>query len=276
MKSISDPMPFAALVLAADRHSGDAVATAAGVECKALATVGGIPMVQRVVSTLRDSPKIERITLVGPARELLYTVPEVKQWLENGSLNWVEHAASPSASAARGLELENPQQPVLLTTADHALLTPTMVDYFLEQARQSGCDFVVGVARLETVKARFPGNRRTAIRLQGGPYCGCNLFAFMTERGHQLAPFWRRIEQERKRPWRVITGALGWSAVLRYLMGRLTLEQALERLSRKLGMRIGAVALPFAEAAVDVDTPADRQLVETTLAQRQRVEAAQP
>ncbi|MFC6477754.1 hypothetical protein ACFQDN_16285 [Pseudomonas asuensis] len=96
----------------------------------------------------------------------------------------------------------------------------------------------------------------------------------MTERGHQLAPFWRRIEQERKRPWRVITGALGWTAVLRYLAGTLTLEQALSRLSHKLDMRIGAVVLPFAEAAVDVDTPADRQLVETILAERNRAEAA--
>lgn len=275
MKSSYESKPFSALVLAADRHDGDAVATAAGVDCKALATVGGIPMVRRVTSTLRSSPLVERITLIGPTRALLRQEPQIEAWLQAGEINWLSHANSPSASAALGLEAEDPTQPVLLTTADHALLTPDMVDYFLTEARRSGCDFIVGVARLETVKARFPGNRRTAIKLKDGPFCGCNLFAFMTERGHQLAPFWRRIEQERKRPWRVITGALGWTAVLRYLAGTLTLEQALERLSRKLDMRIGAVVLPFAEAAVDVDTPADRQLVETILTERVGSEAAQ-
>ena len=92
------------------------------------------------------------------------------------------------------------------------------------------------------------------------------LFRSTTPQGRALADFWRQVEQQRKRPWRVIGGALGWGAVLRYLLGRLTLEQALDRLSRRLGIRIRAVVLDHAEAAVDVDTPADRQLVEAILA----------
>ena len=44
-------LPFTAIVLAGDRVPGDPVARAAGVPCKALAPVGGVPMVLRV---LRD------------------------------------------------------------------------------------------------------------------------------------------------------------------------------------------------------------------------------
>ncbi|MEE4462085.1 MobA-like NTP transferase domain containing protein, partial [Azotobacter chroococcum] len=90
-----------------------------------------------------------------------------------------------------------------------------------------------------------------------------------------LATFWRQVEQERKRPWRVIAGALGPLATLRYLLGRLTLEQALAQLSRKLGVKIGAVVLPFAEAAIDVDSRADLDLVERILAQRTTERSAQ-
>ncbi|MBB3102028.1 nucleotidyltransferase family protein [Azomonas macrocytogenes] len=255
-----------AIVLAADRNPADAVAVAAGVQCKALAPVAGVPMIRRVVQALQSTDAIDRITLVGPARNLLCSEAEIEYLLSAGELDWIENASSPSASAARALSGGNTQQPVLLTTADHALLDPAMLNYFLEQALESGCDFIVGVARLETVLARFPDTRRTAARLRGGPYCGCNLFVFVTERGRQLAHFWRNVEQERKRPWRVIAGALGGGAVIRYACGRLTLEQALERLSDKLGIKIGAVVLPFAEAAVDVDTPADLLLVEKILA----------
>ncbi|TWI56725.1 MobA-like NTP transferase protein [Pseudomonas duriflava] len=260
-------MAYAALVLSADRHAGDAVAVAAGVDCKALAPVGGVPMVRRVVHALQASPLIQRITLVGPSRALLHREPEIERLLEQAAIRWTANANSPSASTAQALAAEPPEQAVLVTTADHALLSPAIVNHFLEQAQQSHCDFVVAVTRLDTVMARFPHTRRTAIRLRGGPYCGCNLFAFMTERGRTLAPFWRSIEQERKRPWRVIVGALGLGAIVRYLCGRLTLEQALARLSKKLGITIGVVVLPFAEAAVDVDTAADLSLVEKILAE---------
>jgi len=54
--------------------------------------------------------------------------------------------------------------------------------------------------------------------------------------------------------------------VLRYLLGRLTLEEGLQRLSRRLDLRIGAVILSHPEAAVDVDTVQDWHLVETIAA----------
>lgn len=268
MKSSSEPWRWAALVLAADRKAGDPVASAAGVPCKALTPVGGVPMIRRVLRALADSASVERVTLVGPPRELLAGDSELEQMIAGDRIGWLAPADSPSASALRGLDAQPAHQPVLLTTADHALLSPAVVDYFLQHAQASGCDFVIGMARLDTVQAGFPGTRRTATRLRGGPYCSCNLFAFVSPDSRRLAPFWRRVEQQRKKPWRVVVGALGWVAVLRYLAGRLTLEQALARLSRRLDVRLGAVVLPFAEAAVDVDTPADHALVEAALAAR--------
>ncbi len=83
----------------------------------------------------------------------------------------------------------------------------------------------------------------------------------MTPRAREAANFWRRVESQRKKPLRVVA-VLGVMVVLRYLFGILTLDEALARLSRRLDMDIGAVKMPFAEAAVDVDTPADWKLVD--------------
>jgi hypothetical protein len=49
--------------------------------------------------------------------------------------------------------------------------------------------------------------------------------------------------------------------VIKYLLGRLTLTEGLDRASRQLGFRAGAVLMPFPEAAVDVDTAADWHFV---------------
>jgi hypothetical protein len=55
---------------------------------------------------------------------------------------------------------------------------------------------------------------------------------------------------------------------LRALTRTITLEGALKRLEGRLGLAARAVVLPFADAAVDVDKPADLALAEAIFAQR--------
>jgi hypothetical protein len=119
-----------------------------------------------------------------------------------------------------------------------------------------GCDVAAALARRDEVAAAYPQTRRTAYRLGRTAYCSCNLFAFLTPRGRRAADFWRRVETLRKSPLRLVT-AFGWMSVIRYLTGRLTLQQALARVSRTMGLRAGAVVMPYPEAAIDVDSPTD-------------------
>ena len=76
-----------------------------------------------------------------------------------------------------------------------------------------------------------------------------------------MADLWRRVENERKRPVKMLS-ELGWLVVLRYLLGRLSLKEALRRISQRMGVRVGVVLLPFPEAAVDVDSVADWQVAQ--------------
>jgi len=157
--------------------------------------------------------------------------------------------------------------PVLVTTADHALLTAEMVDYFCSAARKNGKDVVVGLALHELVTTKYPETKRTAIQLADGSYCSCNLFGFLTPEARSAAHFWRKVESQRKKTLRVIAG-FGWLNLLRYLLKRPSLEEGLDRISQRLGLRAGAVVMPFPEAAVDVDTVNDWKLVESIVANR--------
>jgi GTP:adenosylcobinamide-phosphate guanylyltransferase len=266
---MTNPHPkFTAVVLAADRGPDDPVAKAAGVRCKSLTPVGGKPMVFRVLDALTASQVVSTYILCGPPKSVVDQEPDLGTLIESGKVKWFENQATPSSSAFHVLQTLADETPVLLTTADHALLSARIVDYFCSEAQATGCDVVAGVARHEAVTAAYPQTRRTATRLEDGAYCGCNLFAFLTPRARLAANFWRRVESQRKNPLRVIR-VLGWRAVWRYLMGRLSLDEALKRMSHRLGFKAGAVVLPFPEAAVDVDSVSDLKLVENIVSNRQ-------
>lgn len=260
---------FTAVVLAGDRGPDDPVARSAGVPCKALVPVAGRPMVLRVLDALAESRLVGERILCGNSSRLRGACAEIDALLTGKGVGWVENEASPSLSARAALALVPAGQPALVTTADHALLTPAMVDHFCSRAAESGCDVVAGLARADRVMAAFPEGRRTVTRLAGGGFCGCNLFAFLTPRAGNAARFWRRVEEQRKHPLKIVR-TLGVPSVLRYLCGRLTLEQGLDRLSALMDARAGVVWMPDAETAVDVDKVDDLLLAESILARRAR------
>jgi len=264
---IAPPPPFSAIVMAADRHPDDPVARAAGVTCKALAPVGGTPMVLRVLHALEQSREVGPRLLCGPPGPLLEHTGKLKAGVDAGDYGWTANRESPSASAAAAMEQFEESQPVLLTTADHALLNNQIIDHFCGQARTADYDLVIALTPHELVARAWPAVKRTRLRFSDKAYCSCNLYAFRTPRSRTITGIWRNVEEQRKQPWRLI-GILGWWPVLKYLLGRLTLQEALARLSGRFDMKIGAAILPFAEAAVDVDTQYDWQLVRQFLQRR--------
>jgi CTP:molybdopterin cytidylyltransferase MocA len=256
-----DADAFTAVVLAGDRNPDDPLVRQTGACCKALVTIDGRPMLDGVVATLQRSEWIQRVLLSGPSRRCVETDVALKTALESGTIDWLEPQSSPSSSAYAAMQQLSANAPVLVTTADHPLLRADIVDHFVREAVSGSADVAVAVTRFDDIQQKFPAARKTVLRFREGGFCGCNLFAFLTPQSRCVADAWRRVEQQRKNPLRVIS-QLGWWSVLRYLLGRLPLDTALDELSRRLRVRIRPVILPFPEAAIDVDTIADQRLVE--------------
>ncbi|MCB1950300.1 nucleotidyltransferase family protein [Nitrosomonas sp.] len=255
---------FTALVLAADRTEDDPITRHTGAACKAFAPVGGKPMIIRVLDTLAASNLIESIVLCGPPRSRLNDCPSLKARIELGEVTWLPNKESPSRSAEHGFEHLPANAPVLLTTADHALLSPHTVQYFLTESLKANSDATVGLVKQARMTAAFPETRRTFFRLRDGGVCGCNLFTFRPD-GRKLIEFWRSVEDLRKYPWRLIAHFVGPSIVLSYLFRRLSLDQALNTLAAKSGVRVEPIILQDARAGIDVDTVEDLLLAESIL-----------
>jgi len=253
-----------AIVLAGDRTKADSLINHTKAGSKAMIDLEGTPMVRRVLNSLRQARVVNKICMAGPEASEVATDEALQKWIDDGEISWSEPGISPSTSAYQAMQALPPDEAVLLTTADHPLLTPEIVDAFARQSLADDVDITVGLAPYALVAEAYPGIRKTVLRFSDGDFCGCNLFAFITPEGRRAAKFWRKIEQQRKKPL-VVIGLLGWWAVIRYRLGLLSLEEALAKLSKRLGLRMRAVILPYANAAIDVDSIADLMLVQGAL-----------
>ena len=256
-----------AIVLAGERPGGNALARALGLEAGVLAEVAGRSCLERVLDALRASRSVEGGLLVGPRREVRDSSPAIASLLATGDYAWRAPATGPAASAVAAMA-ECDSFPLLLTTGDHALLTPGLVDDFCARAAQVPADVVVGLVAWTRVRAAWPESRRTLLRFADGTCCGSNLFLLRTPRAAGPLDYWRAIESERKHPWR-IARHLGVATLARYVAGTLTRDAALTLLSRRAGATVGHVMLDDPSAAVDVDTCADLALAERILVARE-------
>jgi GTP:adenosylcobinamide-phosphate guanylyltransferase len=260
---------FTALVLAGSRGgAGDDFAEAQGQRHRALIPVRGVPMLVRVIRTLRAAPSIDKLVVSIDDPSALDEVPELRALVAQGALEVRRSARSPSLSVMAALESRTAGEPVLVTTADHALLTPAMVEHFTLACRQGDADLRVGLVAASLLRARFPDSKRTWLPLRDDLYSGANLFGFLTPQARRAAGFWVRAEALRKQPWRLAL-AFGPRALIAFWRRRYDLDSALEQISRVIGARVEAVRMPFAEAAIDVDRAADLALATRILAERE-------
>ncbi len=249
-----------ALILAGSRGPHDPVAALGKVAHKALTPIAGRPMLAYVLDAVRSVPEVERIFICIDAETDLRAVT-------NGTpFNRIPPANSPAASVAAALQTIDGDRPLLITTADHPLITPQIIGHFLVHA-SSDADLSVGLAEAETIMSAFPEGKRTFYRFAGKGYSGCNLFLARRPGAVRVAEYWRRMEEHRKNPLRLV-GEIGIGALIRYALGLLNLESAFRHVSKRTGARITPVILPFAEAATDVDKPSDHALVEAILLRR--------
>lgn len=256
-----------ALLLAGSRAGEqDAVAHGAGVSCKALAPVAGRPMIERSLDVLLASPRIAAIDVALPAHaSIAAEAPGLANLLKRGNVHSVAPASSPARTVGAALDRLPLDEWLLVTTADHALLDPAILDQFLDRCDSPDVDAFAALLPLEIVEARYPDTKRTGLKLRDGRYAGCNLFLLRNRRGARaLVSFWVRLEVLRKSPLRMAL-AIGPTTVLGYGLRLLTLSQILRRIGRRTRARLAPTILDIPEAAIDVDTPRDLAFVEDLL-----------
>lgn len=250
---------WTALVLAGSRPGTDPFAATQGIDLKALIPVAGEPMVRRPVRALLAHAAVGRVRVLTQQAERIAAVLPADPRL-------TVEASGETIASTLAVVCADPltKWPLLVTTADHALLDDAMIVDFTKRAE--GADVAIGLVEARPLLARLPNTKRTWIAFRGGRYSGANLFALGSPRAVKAIDLWRGVEQDRKKGWRLLA-ALGPAGLLGLLRLR-TLDQTMKSLSLRLNLDLRAVEMTDPLAAVDVDKPADHALVEAILAGR--------
>jgi GTP:adenosylcobinamide-phosphate guanylyltransferase len=236
-----------------------------GLEAKALIPVAGQTMLDRVARTLLRRADVTRLILIAQDAAEMLRDPSVRWMQADARVVPFDSADSIVSGVVGAIEGADVAWPILLTTADNVLLDNAMIDAFM--AGVGGADVAASLVERRTLLAAYPGNRRTWLPFRGGAYSGANLFWLGGPAAMRALTVWRGIEQQRKKA-RAVLGAFGGGLAAMIALRLLTLDQAIARAGRRIGVTAKAVVLPFAEACIDVDKLSDHIMVEAILKAR--------
>ncbi|MEO6580241.1 MAG: 4-diphosphocytidyl-2C-methyl-D-erythritol synthase [Sphingomicrobium sp.] len=248
---------WTALLLAGSRPGGDPFAAAHGAKVKALIPVAGEAMILRPVRALLANGRVGSVRILTQDMQLLRPV------LPDDARLSVEASGATIAATIEAIIADpSTRWPLLVTTADHALLDNVMIEDFCSRAQ--GADLAIGLVERAALMSRLPQTKRTWIGFRGGAYSGANLFALGSPKAAAAVRLWREVEQDRKKGWKLLA-MLGLPGLLG-LMRLWTLDKTVAKIGLRLGLSIRAIRLVNPLAAVDVDKPDDLALVEKIIA----------
>lgn len=256
---------WTAIILAGQRPEGDPMAAYCNVKYKALIPIAGQTMLERVARALIASPYVGKIVIMAQSPE------ELKAGLgpdlaEHDGIVFVESSDGIATSIHNVVGTAIAPWPVLVTTADNALLTKDILDCFFQE--HSGQDVAVGVVERQTMLSAYPGARRTWLKFRGGAYSGANLFALHNAAAKPAVAFWSAVEKDRKKGWKIFAHFGPW-LLLRAISRTISFRDAMAQAGQRMALRAEPIILPIAEAAIDVDKPGDLELVTRVLRERE-------
>jgi len=120
------------------------------------------------------------------------------------------------------------------------------------------------VAR-DVIEEKFPGVKRTYIKLADATVTGGNVFMVDAPVVRKNRGIIEKALDMRKNPL-ALGSLLGLPIILKYLFGRLSIADVEKRAWDKLALVGRGVIVPYAEIGVDVDKPSDLELALQMLA----------
>lgn len=241
---------FRVVILAAQRKGvTDPLALRFGVSHKCLAPLRGRPLIGHVLRTVAGYPSVETIVVSVEAEAF----DQVRQAFPAASpaqapiecVASADNIADSVIAAARGHD-----GPILITTADNALLTRASLDAMLKALREH--DVAVALAGREAVLAAHPDGQRRFYRFRDGEYSNCNLYGMADAGALHAAEIFRGGGQFAKKASRIVE-AFGLVNLVLLRLRLLSLPRGMKRISARLGLDIAPVILADGSQAIDVD-----------------------
>lgn len=248
---MSEMLRASAVVLAGRRNgSVDPLAQAHGVADKCLVPVLGTPCIEHVLQALAAAPQIDRIVVSINDPAILAGLPTADRLIAQGRLTAIVsdgNLATSVISAAGAVPY-----PLLVTTADNVLMTPESIALMIDGATAQNADAAAAFARKADILAAHPEGQRRFYEFADDGYSNCNTYWIAKAEVLRAVEIFREGGQFAKNPRRVIA-AFGLINTLMFRQGWLSLDAALQRVSKRMKLKLSPVVFADGSYAIDVD-----------------------
>lgn len=246
-----------AIILAGALNNG-ALSKVCDVKYEAEIDIAGKPMVEYVIDALSEVAAIENVVLVTFASEKLSRLKDKVYYL-------VEPGKTLIDSLSNALTALHSNQPVLVVSADVPMLTREAVEDFLARCQTDKGDVYYPFVSKEENERKYPGVRRTYVKLQEGEFTGGNLVLLSPQAIQDNLNLLRQAVSLRKKPFKLCK-MLGFRYLMKMVGGKLSIDEIEKKVQTMLGFKAIGVCSPYPEVGVDVDKPSDWELANQKLA----------
>jgi 2-phospho-L-lactate guanylyltransferase (CobY/MobA/RfbA family) len=246
-----------AIILAGALNTG-ALQNESPVRYEAEIEIAGRPMLDYILTALKEVSEIERIIVCGPETAVSEDVkPLIYKRVEPG-ITMID-------SLIHGLNEVAAVGSVLVTTSDIPLLSADAVRDFLSNCRKRTGDVYYSFINKEICEIKYPGVTRTYVKLREGIFTGGNIALISEKVIRENAAMLKRAVAMRKKPLQ-LCGMLGWKFFINLLFGNLSISQIERRVTQIFNFTAVGVVSDFPEIGIDVDKPSDLKLARDILA----------
>jgi molybdopterin-guanine dinucleotide biosynthesis protein A len=227
---------------------------------KALLRIGNKTLLEYVVEAMQEAQNIEEILVVG-----------INQEHGLGFLNqvqWVPDQGSLYANGMAAVDWIDKNWPdsghTLFSTSDIPAINGSIVDRFVTSCKPFDRSLYYCFVTQESLEARFPGSRRTYVRLGDYRVAGGDMIVSKPDLARDRRDLIDALINGRKHPWK-IAQIVGVGTLLKLVLKRLDLSEVEQTASRVIGQPIKILVSPEAELAMDVDKPHQFELLRDTM-----------
>lgn len=240
-------------------------------DAKALVDIVGKPMVQWVLDALSDAKRVDNVILVGLSSKNQLTCKKPLHFLSNQG----RMLANIVAGVHKSLELNKKNKYVLIVSSDIPALQAHMVDWLVDTSMQTQDDLYYGVCTREVMEKRFPDSRRTYTPLKDMELCGSDINLCHVRMATEHLDLWESLLGARKSPLKQAS-KLGLGLLFSLATRQLTLEDAVKRISERIGIKGRAIVWSYAEPCMDVDKPHQLEMMRADLTKQRRRSRPKP
>ncbi|MGA7193544.1 MAG: nucleotidyltransferase family protein [Anaerolineales bacterium] len=234
-------------------------------ESKAMVDVAGKPMIQWTLDALSGAKNVDNIIITGLSPKSNLTCKKPIYYLSNQG-KMLDNLV---AGVNKSLELNPKNKHVLLVSSDIPALTAEMVDWLINTCMETNDDIYYGVCPREVMEARYPGSKRTYTHLKDMDMCGADINVAHVRMASEHLDVWDALITRRKSPL-ALASVMGLGVSISYITRQLTIAEAIDRITKRVGITGRAIVWNHAEPCMDVDKPNQLEMMRADLAKRAR------